>query len=550
MKMGPTTRLRSPDASPSVDRRPVAPLSLLLLMVCMALGLSACGSTDSTTSSGTGGSTESGSSGAEGGAGTDATLRIGAVVEPKPNIAESTEITNYSLLYYPLAYAPLIHQTASGELEPALATSWRYVEGTGKPYTKFELTLREGVEFSDGSPVTPEAVVKWFNYFTKSTGAFKDVFGKSPKFSAAGDKVVIQLTEPNPSLPEILSDTGSNASFVMAPKAIENPDLLTKATYGAGPYVLDASRSVPEDHSTYVPNPKYYDQSAIKFKAVEIKIIDEPASRLKAQQSGQLDVAAGDPSTIEPAEAAGLDVADSPLGVEYLVLDSKGDTAPELKDKRVREAINYAVDRKSIAAALAGKAGIPASSFLVSDVETGMEDYWKYDPEKAKELLADAGYADGITLSTVSPGPWFGPLGEPMIHAVAQNLEEVGVKLDISTVATSAAYGEEALSGKAPVFLLIDLINVTPVTYGTYIAPTAGLNFYESDPELVKLYDEGRSAKDPTQAWKKMWERFTSQAYVLPVVVSPNLYYVSDTVGGVETSKDHIVSMPTEWYAR
>jgi peptide/nickel transport system substrate-binding protein len=540
MKMRLRTRIDSPSTLRTASRHLLVPLCVGLLMVCIALGLAACGG-----STGTG---STGSSGDEGGSSADSKLRIGTVIEPLPNIAESPNQSNYGTIYYALAYAPLIHEAPNGELEPALATSWHYVEGSGKPHTKFELTVRKGVKFSDGTPVTAAAVVKWFTYFTESPGPFKEVFGKGPKFSPSGENVLIELTEPNPSLPTILSDGGPNVGFVMSPKAVENPKLLTKATYGAGPYMLDASRSVHEDHSTYVQNPNYYDPSAIKFKEVELKVIAEPASRLEAQQAGQLDVALGDPSTIEPAEAAGFSVATAPLGVQYLVLDSKTGSSPALKDKRVREAINYAVDRDSIAEALVGKTGTPASTFLVSDLESGMDDYWKFDPAKAKELLAEAGYAKGLTLPTISPGPFAGALGEPMVRAVAKNLEEVGIKLDVTSVATSSAYAEEAFSGKAPVFLLAQLLGATPVVYGTYLAPTAAVNFYGTDPEMVKLYNEGAVAKDPTEAWKTMWERFTTQAYVLPVVVNPNLYYVSDSIGGVEVSKEHSVSMPTEWY--
>jgi peptide/nickel transport system substrate-binding protein len=523
----------------------------LFLLVCGALGLTACGggsSSATTAGSGTTAEVSETSESGEGGSAAESKLRIGVQEEPLPNPAEATEKGYWASIYFSLAYAPLIHQAPAGKLEPALATSWEYVEGGGTPNSKFAMTIRKGAKFSDGEPVTAEAVVKWLDYFTETPGPFKEIFGKSPKFSASGEEVTIEMSTPNPRLPVILSDGGPNVGFVVAPKAIENPKLLSKETYGAGQYMLDPSQSLHEDHSVYVQNPNYYEPSAIKFKEVEVKLIAEPASRLEAQQSGQLDVALGDVTTVESAEGAGLNVLTVPQGVSFLVLDTKHGAAPALKDIRVREAINYAINRKAIAEALIPKIGTPASSFLLSDLDTGMENYWKYDPEKAKELLAEAGYSNGLTLPTITEGNYIGVFGDPLVRAVAKNLEEVGVKLEVTPYATDPAYAKDVFEFKAPVFNLLQILSDTPTVYSTYVAPGAVVNFFGTNPEIVKLYNEGARAKDPTPAWTKMWQVYTKEAYVVPLVVQPNIYYVSESIGGVEVSKEHNSALPTEWY--
>jgi peptide/nickel transport system substrate-binding protein len=508
-------------------RRVLAVVGVLLLLGLTAGGLAACGSSS-------------------GGSSKTTVLRIGIGTEALPDPAKATVKGYWASVTFSLAYAPILHLTPAGKVAPGLATSWRYVEG--KQNKVFEFTLRKDAKYSDGTPVTAQTVAQWLTYFSKGTGPFAGVFGKKPQFDAVDQSTVrVTLTTPNPRLPLVLSDGGPNAGFVMGPKAMADAKLLSSATDGAGPYMLDGKQSVRGDHYTYVPNPNYYDKAAVKFSRVELKVIAEPASRLQTQKSGQLDVTLGDVTTASVAKSSGLQVLAAPQGVQYLVLDSKHGAAPQLRDIRVRQAINYAIDRKAIAKALLGPVGTPASAFIPADANTGMDNYWAYDPAKAKQLLAEAGQAKGFTLKAISQGAYFGNLGEPLVRAVAKNLEAVGIKLDLTSYSTDPDYAKDVFAFKAPVINLLQILSDTPTVYGTYIAPSGVVNFYGTDPEIVRLYNEGLKAEDPTPSWVKMWRRFTTQAYVVPLVVNPNLYYVSKSIKGVSVSKVHNSALPTEW---
>lgn len=481
--------------------------------------------------------------------GSSDTLSIAIGTEAVPNPALATTKAAWLAISYSLVYAPLIHQTPDGRLEPALAASWEYIDESGSdPNSVFQLKLRDGAKFADGSTVTPDAVAEWLKYFVAQTGPLAGVLGEDPQFEVVGsDTVTIRMTSPNPSLPAILSDAGGNIAYVVSPKGLADLDSLGANAHGAGPYVLDNANSVRGDQYTYTPNENYYDQDAIKFKQVVVKVIPDASSRLAAQESGQIDVALGDSSTAKPAKDAGLGVVMSPRGVIELVLDVKGGLAPELKDKRVREAINHAIDRKSIAEALLGSADAAASAFLPTDVDTGLNDYWTYDPEKAKSLLADAGHADGFTMKALVQGAYFGQLGEPLMRAVAQDLSKVGINLDITSYATDPEYGKDVFANKAPGFAMTGFVADTPTIYRTYLAPTASANFFGEDEVLAKQFDAGARAEDPTKDWAEMWTRFTTEAYVAPVVVNPTYYYVSDVIDGVEATNIRPVSLPTEW---
>jgi peptide/nickel transport system substrate-binding protein len=468
-------------------------------------------------------------------------LRIALNNEASLDPARSNAARYFASLPFSLGYAPIFHQSPEGKVEPALATEWGYVNTGSSKNKVFEFTLRTGAKFSDGAPVNAAAVAKWLKYFVSSTGNFRNDFGAKPKFTAVGaQKVRIEMRTSNPSLPVLLSDQGDNSGFVASPNAVDNPKVLLSGTYGAGPYQLKAADAVRGDHYTYRPNPNYYDKAKVRFKEVYLKIIANPSSRLQAQQSGQYDVTLGDTTTQDAAKAAGLQVSSVPQGMIFLALDSKNEVGTTaLRDVRVRQAINYAIDRKSIASGLFGKTGAPADNWVTADVDPAKGSVkYPYDPEKAKQLLAAAKLPKGTTLKALAPG-YFGNFGTPLMNAVAQQLQAVGIKLDTQSMPNEAALGTAVFKYQ---------FDVTSSTWSTYLAPNAPLNLYGTDPEVVRLYEQGAAAEDPTDAWSKMWRRYTSQAYSVPLVAFPAIYYASKGIGGVSLTTKHVAALPSEWY--
>lgn len=536
-------RNRRPKRAFPAGSRPGRALAVCASFAVLLGGLTACGgSSDGGTSSGGDGTASDGAKPA---------LRIGLTAPPLSNPGTAEANGRFAAVGFSIAYAPLIHKTPDGEFEPALATSWEYLNGKGKPNTVFQLTLRKDAKFADGTPVTAQNVVKWLNYFTHSPGPFAAAFGEDPKFTAVDQQTVrVEMTSPRPDLPTVLSDGGINAGYVLGPKAIDNPKLLADATDGAGPYMLDPAHTVSENTYTYVPNPNYYEPEDIKFSKVEVKVISDPTSLLQSQVSGQLDVVEGDSTTAQVAESDDLEVVSNPAEVTVLTFDMIHGLAPALKDLKVREAINLAIDRKSISEGLFGNTASPTSSFIPSDVETNLEEYWPYEPEKAEQLLAEAGYGKGnLSLEVLTVGPQV-TQGEPLVRAVAKNLEEVGVHLEVNAFANEVEYGEAVFAFKAPISNLGAETGTTPTLYTVFMAPEAPVNWFGDDKVLNKYYEEGLLLKDPSVPWKKMWERYTSQAYVVPLVALDSLYYVSDSVGGVEMGKARPAALASEWFPR
>ncbi|CNF58469.1 extracellular solute-binding protein family 5 [Mycobacterium tuberculosis] len=450
-----------------------------------------------------------------------------------------------------LSYAALFHQTPAGEIEPQLATSWKYVDSGAETRNQvFEFELRPDVKFSDGTPLTAESVVGWLQYFVKSKGLFSGSFGADPKFTATGPLTVkIEMTSPNPNLPVILSDQGDNAGFVASPKAVANPDLMNTASYGAGPYQLQAEQSVSRDHYTYAPNPHYYDKPAVRFEEVQVKVISNPSSRLQAQQSGQYQVSLGDVTTVDAARSAGLKVQSAPQGMFFLSLDLIHDVgAPQLRDVKVRQAMNYAINRKAIAKALFGEAGVPKWGFVTADEKSDSADFhYDYDVAKAKQLMAEAGHADGFSV-TLACSDYFGNFGQPLMNAVAQDLKAIGIDLKITNFPDQASFSTYVMKYKAALIQTMDQFDVTSATYPLYLAKQSPIAFYGGDKEIDRLYALGAASSDPSKHWDQMWQRYTSQAYIIPLVELPNLFFVSKGIGGVEVSSRYNTSLPTMWY--
>jgi peptide/nickel transport system substrate-binding protein len=441
-----------------------------------------------------------------------------------------------------VAYAPLIHNRPDGSFSPGLAVKWRYVD---KHHKVFELTLRHNARFSDGEAVTAAAVVTWLQYYYKSKNVYSELLGAKPKFRAIGKWTVrVTMTTPNPSLPLLFSEENVNWGFVASPKAVANPNLFEQGSYGAGPYMLDYASSAPGDHYTFVPNPYYYDQSAIRFKQVYMKGFADSASELQAMQAGQLDVEWNLDTTVAPAaEKAGLRVVAAPFAITYVQLNPKA--SKPLADVRVRQAMNYALDRKAIANALTGKYGSGISEFTITpDADPGLQNYYKYNPAKARKLLAAAGYPNGFSFSLDTRMP------ATAAQLTAHYLDAVGIKTKVVSFPTGAAFIHKVLKFTDDSWILAADVGVpTTIEYGAYIAK--GSSFRPGEPvgpKVDRLYQQGLESANPTKDWKKMWALVTTDAYFLPLSTASDLFFVSKSVGGVQMSAHRPYAYPSEWF--
>lgn len=447
-----------------------------------------------------------------------------------------------------LTNASITHIKPDGTVGPGLAKSFRYI-GTGN--RDFEFTLRDDAKFSDGTPVSAQAVKGWLDYFAKGTSASLALL-KIKSIDTMGQSTVrLHLAEPNPIVPYLLSEM-KNWGSVSSPKSVANPNLLGTQTFGAGPYVLEPGETASNSKYTLVPNQYYPDKSAIKYSKVVVKIISTASSRFQAVNTGQVQVAAGSSDTADAAKSSGLTIVNAKNDISGLwIADWQGKTNRALGDVRVRQALNYALDREAITTAIAPQFGTPtAQPFSADGYDKSYDTYYPHDVDKAKSLLASAGYPDGgITLNALTCSCLTG--SDEVAQAIAGDLAKIGVKLNVDSTPTVSDYVSKRRTLKYGLVVYTIGGALTSVLYHQGFDPTSPLNVFKTDdPTLDKIYSHASTATDPTPFWHQMSQRITTQAYTMPVFVNSALYYVSDKVNGVALSASRPVTLASEWSPR
>jgi len=453
-----------------------------------------------------------------------------------------------------LAYEPLTHLEPNGDIGPGLATSWHYVGNTN---TEFSFTLRPDARFSDGTPVTASAVKAWLDYaYFKVKGSITGSLALKSVDVTGKYTVVLDLSKPNSTMPYLLSEA-EMFGFIGSPKAIAHPSTLGTGTDGAGPYIAVPSQSVAGSVYVFKPNPYYYDQSAVHFSEVVAKIITSPTTMIEAIKSGQLNVAQGDITTAPTAQAAGLNVVTAPSGFDQILLLDRGPKTPSgapnpLASVQVRQALNYAVNRQAVTQAIYGKYGAATSETGSSDgFVPDLQNYYSYDPAKAKSLLTAAGYPNGFTL-TVDSESSFGTLADPVLEAIAQEYKAIGVTLKITTSPVLPTWATQVLGGSYEATGFIATAFAPISEWYTYqLAPNSGENQHGwDDPTLDALDSKGEASLSPGQYWQAMTQRIVTQGDEIPVFNFDAFWYTANNIGGVAFSANNGTPYPAEWYAK
>jgi peptide/nickel transport system substrate-binding protein len=323
-------------------------------------------------------------------------------------------------------YDRLVHQDAEGELVPGLATDWNFAEDG----SYLELTLREGVTFHDGEPFDAEAVKANIERGKSlEDSAVQGELSPIEEVEVIDDRTVrLHLDRPAGNLPNVLTD---RPGIMISPAAFDNPDLDTNPV-GAGMYRVTDYR--PGASITFEAYEDYWDEDAQLLAGIEYLILPDETTRMNALRSGQIDATVLTPGQTEQAESAGFVVqASATLEVHYVVINHG--KAP-LDQVEVRQAINHAIDRQALVDGVLFGNGQPAwQMFPEGDAAFNPEvvDYYPYDPDRARELLAEAGVAEGdINLQLMDLA------GTPLVNQANQVLQaqlgEVGINVEIVPV--------------------------------------------------------------------------------------------------------------------
>lgn len=426
------------------------------------------------------------------------------------------------------AYDSLTTIAPDGTVKPDLATSWQYV-GSGN--TQFEMTIRQGVTFSNGEPLTAQAVVDSINYFKTAGGPFAKSIAGIGTMTANGDKVSITLSAPNPDLPSIFS-TNNMAGAIIAPAGLKNPAQLGATTLGAGPYVLDQANTVAGSTYTYTPNPTYFDKSRQHWKKLVIKVFPDTNSAYQSLQTGQVQIMLADPTTAATLDTSKVQVLASPVQWSGLVFfDRSGQVVPALGKPEVRQAINYAIDKAAIAKALYGPYAQTTSEVQgpgFPGYDASVDKQYSYDVTKAKQLLTQAGYPNGFEMTVLEQKT---SATDALLQTISQQLAKVGIKVTIKADPTTPQWIADLQSGKYPVNA--GQLNFGPPSSMWSASINGAFNpLHSSDPQLTDLVQQGSAADTKTAdaTWQKFFAALTDKAWFAPVVRSDVVYFTSKTV--------------------
>jgi peptide/nickel transport system substrate-binding protein len=354
--------------------------------LALSLLAAACGSTSST-------SATSGSSAA---AGVSGTLNWEWALPTSWDPVTST--AGWDVHVLGLVYASITTLDPHGNVAPGLASSWKYA-ANGKSVT---FTLRPGLKFTDGTPLNAAAVKENIERGLKQANSTiaSELAVISKVEVNSPTSFTLDLAQVDYQVPYLLA---GKDGMMVSPAAFKNPGSVPTHPVGAGPFKLTSY--VPDSHADLVRNPGYWDASQIHVSNFTVQSITEPEQILAALESGQVNVAYIAGNQVAAARAAGFKIAVIPSEVVN-ELDIQTTTAPFNKPQVV-QAINYAINRQAILQVQAsGYGAVSYQPFPKGFVgyNAKLADLYPYNPAKAKQLLAQAGYPHGIkiTLDSVS----------------------------------------------------------------------------------------------------------------------------------------------------
>ncbi|WP_312722278.1 ABC transporter substrate-binding protein [Mobilicoccus sp.] len=535
----------------------------LALASVLVLSLSACAQSERENGGGAGG-------GGEGGG----TFTFGAAGAPKvldPFYATDGETFRVSRQMFQglVGFKP-----GTAEVAPALATEWK-PSADGLTWT---FTLAEGVKFHDGTPFDADAVCKNFErmfgqtgpgataavsqYWTDNFGGFKD--GKDPSLykscTVKDPKTVdVALTRVTSKFPALL---GLPSFSMQSPTAMDQykanevkaqgegfafSEYAMKHPTGTGPFKFE-SYDQANGTITLARNDEFHGEKA-KIAKLIFKIIPDESTRRQELQAGSIQgYDYPNPVDWQALEGEGNQVLIRPaFNLLYLGLNPKAN--PELKDLKVRQAIQYAINRDQIVKTQLPEGAKVATQFM-PDTVAGYNSSLQpvpYDPEKAKQLLKEAG-AENLTLNFWYPSevtrPYM-PAPQRLYEAMSTDLQKVGIKVKTTTKPWNGGYLDGVDAGQAGAFLLgwTGDYNTPDNFIGTFFGDTTnrfntgmypwGKQLSDDLKKADSIVDEGARSKAYEGLNKTIVEQYIP---AVPISHSPPALVLGKGVAGVTPS--------------
>jgi peptide/nickel transport system substrate-binding protein len=421
---------------------------------------------------------------------------------------------------------------------PVLATEWSSEDGK-----VWSFTLREGVTFGNGEPFTSADVVYSFDRLrSKELGSpMAEVYSGIESVVAPDDlHVTFNLKTPNSEFPASLTDYRAK----MLSKSVKDP---MKELIGTGPFMLDSYAA--EDRATLKKNPNYWgkDDAGNALPYVdEVQFVYSPdtAGQLEGLQGGSLNWVGGLTSEQKQTVEANANLKTTTTETNYCYeLQIRTDQGLG-KDLAFRQALMYGTDRQAIVDLVAPGVGLPGNGTLVGPAYAAyyLEEQIPYDPEKAKQLLAEAGHPNGarvkLVAQTADPVP-------ALATAWQAQMKEIGVTVDIQKVPPDVYYADKGQDNWYQAeFSFVDWgTRAAPITYFQLaLTSSASWNYsrWKNDDfdNLAKQIPQALDDAQRADLYKQAQKILQNEVPMINFIVNTAVAGESKNVEGIELSPD------------
>lgn len=437
---------------------------------------------------------------------------------------------------------------------PGLAESWE-VDGT-----TWTFHLREGVTFHDGTEWNADAAI--FNFDRMLDEDFEHYSPEMSSLNARRTRSIDTYSKIDDYTIEITTAAVDGfmiyelpyVSFASPAAIIEWGADYAKHPVGTGPFRF--AELVERQHIVLEPNLEYWDEPA-KLDQVVIRAMPEPAARYAGLRSGEISWAeVPPPDAVDEMTASGIQIVTGPYG--HIWFYQPNMAIPPFDDQRVREAFLLAVDKVSLCEDLLNGACQPGNGPIVpvqkdwypTDAKT-----YDYDPERARELLAEAGYPDGIDVKIQMPSGGSGNMWPlPMAEFIQMNLAEAGIKVDFEVLDWATI--SETLRGEFP-----EGVNAIEMSRGirspgeierNFITPipSGSNNMGYDSPELKALSEQMKVTQDideQNDLMRQAAKILHDETVYLVVVHDLNMRALAPGVHGFQPPSSWFIDLRSVW---
>ncbi|MFF8811293.1 ABC transporter substrate-binding protein [Streptomyces pactum] len=438
--------------------------------------------------------------------------------------------------YLSALYDPLIALDKNSRPVPGLARSWRF----STDHLTLTMNLRTGVKFSDGEVFDAAAAVQNLRHLKDGVRSGQAYANVTAIREVDADTIALDLKKKDDAL---LYYMGVGRSWMASPAAIKAKTLATRPV-GSGPYTYDEGKSTPGSEYVFTKKSGHWDDKTYPFGTVHVLPIADPTASFNAMLSGQLDVAYANAADIPRAKDKGWNVASDVatwVGIQFT--DRTGKELKPLGDVRVRRAINHAFDGAAMLKSVGQGAGVATTQVFPAGrpaYDEALNDRYAFDMDKAKRLMAEAGYPDGFEVTMPMSS-----IFQPWQPSVQQTLGKLGIKVTWKNL-SPADYQKNAAT--YPMFVAVLALDSNPaasvdgrITSRQWFNPNPSTKDFPEVDELIGKIEKADGEAQVTLI-RQLNEKITDLAWQDVWYQADNTYF---SVKGVKVTPITGMMFPT-----